>query len=417
MKTRLLKTQPIKTLPLIALTAALLAGTGSAAQLTHWEHQYAQRVTVIKDMIGDYKTKTGDVVNFESIPLDSYFDKLTTALSSGTGPDVMKVPSTMMYQLIRAKLIAPAPRNVMTAQLARTAYLDWVIAPNITDNQIYGLPTDVQTIVMFINNDLLKACGGNPAKPPKTWAEFEKVAKACTIRDASGKLTQAGADTRYKWGTYTTFLYQGTKGQVDNRAQLSALWGDADGVGAWNYMSRVFGGPTGIDSPAFMSGQFKFELGKAVFYFNHPVTRARLSSMSPDLKYTIALPPTPDGKPKTVVSNWVYVVNAKSKNVDAAWKWVKNLTDESAQRKWSAGAGDLPSLRKLQSDNALFPDANAKVIQQSLRSVFTPQELGKAEVDDIRQAVWDRLALQGGDMSAAVKQQAEAETRFMKSLK
>lgn len=398
------------------LCAFLLTSSASAVNLTHWEHQYAQRVAVIKDMIEDYK-KTGDTVAFESIPLDSYFDKLTAALASGTGPDVMKVPSTMMTQLIRAKLIAPAPRNIYTAQQAKTEYVDWVINPTLADNQIYGLPTDVQTIVMFINNDLLKACGGDPAKPPKTWTEFEKVAKACTKRDASGKIVQAGADTRYKWGTYTTFLYQGTKGEVVNKSTRTALWGDADGVKAWNYMSGLFGGSTSIDAPTFMTGQFKFELGKAVFYLNHPVTRARLATMSPNLKYTIAMPPTPDGKPKTVVSNWVYVVNARSKNVNAAWKWVRYLTNESGQRRWNAGAGDLPSLRKLQNDASLFPDANSKVIRQSLRYVYTPQEMGKAEVDDIRQAVWDRLSSQGGDISAFVKQQAAAENRFMQSLK
>ena len=43
--------------------------------------------------------------------------------------------------------------------------------------------------------------------------------------------------------------------------------------------------------------------------------------------------------------------------------------------------------------------------------------MGKAEVDDIRQAVWDRLSSQGGDISAFVKQQAAAENRFMQSLK
>ncbi|AZI44321.1 extracellular solute-binding protein [Deinococcus psychrotolerans] len=408
----------MKHLACAALTLALLS-SAQAVTLTHWEHQYAPRAAVLKDMIAAYQKSSGDSVTFEAIPYDSYFDKLTTALSSNNGPDIFKVPSTMSYQFIKAGLAAPAPTNLYTAAQAKKDYLTWAVNPAVQNNQLYGLPTDVQTVVMYINNDLVKACGGNAAQPPRTWAAFTKLAQACTKRDASGKMTQAGVDTRYKWALFTTFLYQGTGGKVVSPAAKKALWDSAGGMKSWNLMQTLFSGSQAVDLPTFMTGQFKFELGKAAFYFNHPTTRSRLSDMSPDLKYTIALPPSPDGKPSTIASSWVYMVNARSKNVDAAWKWIMYISSEASQRQWVKDGGDLPGLKKLVNDPALFPDANAKVVQQSLKYVYTPQEVGGDPVDAIRQEIWDKLVLTSDakiDLAALVKQQSGAETQLIQSI-
>ncbi|MEW5867466.1 MAG: ABC transporter substrate-binding protein [Bacillota bacterium] len=387
----------------------------AAAKITivHWQHHHEARTPVLQEMAREFEKTHPDVsIKVEPIPYDSYFDKLITSLSSGIGPDVFQIPISMGQQMARSGMLVPVPEDVLTTEQIERDYVAWTISQFKYKNEYYGLPTDVQTLVLFINNKLYREAGFDPAKPPKTWKEFEAQAVKGTKKDASGRLIQAGLDTRYKWAVYQLFMYQRIKGDVVDVEAKKVRYDGEDGLAAWQFVADLMV-KDGVDSPEFLTGQKKFEQGRAMFYINHPVTRGRLARECPDIEYTIAPVPSPDGTPVTVGHHWAYVVSKRASNQKVAWEWVQFLTGRQGQLTWCTKAGDLPSLKELIGLPELTADANARVCMDSMLYARPCQQVTRAEVDKIHATIWDSIVLGKAAVSDAVKAGAAQENQVL----
>lgn len=242
--------------------------TGTPAtpvKITHWQHYHEGRAPVLEKLINQFQASHGQItIETEKIPYDTYFDKLMTALSSKSGPDVFQVPQTMVPELLTKGVLAPIPDNVMTASQAEKHFVPWTIEILVHDGKIYGIPTDVQTLILFINKDLANEAQLDLNNPPNTWREFEEWAVKGTKKDKNG-IIQAGLDTRYKWAVFNLFLVQamGDKPVVDFKNKR-VNYDDADGLKAWEFIKELMV-DKGVDSPNFLTGQQKFEQKKALY--------------------------------------------------------------------------------------------------------------------------------------------------------
>lgn len=185
-----------------------------------------------------------------------------------------------------------------------------------------------------------------------------------------------------------------------------------EGLEAWQFVADLMTKDK-VDSPAFLTGQKKFEQGRAVFYINHPVTRGRLEREAPDIDYSIAPVPSPDGSLSTIGHHWAYVVSKRTANAKVAWEWVKFLTDRQGQAKWVTRARDLPSLVELVGHPDLTQDDKARVSMESLRYARPIQQVGMTEVDEIHNAMWDSIVINNASAAQVVRDGAEKENRIL----
>lgn len=391
------------------------SGQAQPVTIVHWQHHHEGRSPVLEELIGDFrKTRPNVTIQTERIPFDTYFDKLIAALSSNTGPDVFQIPLTMAAEMIASGRLAPLPDSVLSAKEAQEKYVPWTVELVIKGGKVWGLPTDVQTLVMFINSDLAKAAGLDPAKPPKTWSELKAWAGQATKKDGNG-LVVAGLDTRYKWAVYSLVLTQALDGKVVDFDAKKVNYDGPAGLEAYRMVSDLMV-KEGVDSPRFLTGQQKFEQKKAVLYINHPVTRGRLDKLTGDAKinFTVALPPARDGKPLQIPGHsWVYVLNKGSKNPTAAAEWIKFLASRDAVKKWAIKAGDLPALKELLSDPEIAVDATAKVGLQSMTYAVPVRQTGAKDVNDVRDEIWDNIVIKGMAVDEAVKAGAAKENAII----
>lgn len=276
-------------------------------------------------------------------PYAGFFEKLMTSLVAGTGPDVFQAPHFMAEQLLNGGFLTPVPGSVAVAADIEKTFFKWTVERFKRGGRHYGMPVDVQHIVLFINDELARAAGLDPNRPPATWDELIEQARRATRRDARGDIAQAGLDTRYKQAIYATLLYQYIDAPVVDAAKREVTYNSPAGLDAFRVIESLVRGPTAVDSPRFLPGSRKFELKRAVFYLNHPVARSVIGLIGPDIKYTIAPVPAVRGKrPVAPGSHWAYVVNARSRNAEAAWKWIDFLTSRVGMRSWIKEAGDAP---------------------------------------------------------------------------
>lgn len=391
----------------IVLLTGLLWPVSSVAQqrvsVMHWQHFHEARAAALRALQTVYQQQNAGVtIQTDLPPLAQYFDKLLTALATGSGPDVFQVRAEWMPILINGGFVAAAPEAII-AEANIEDFFPWTLAPFKRGNRYYGLPTDVQHLVMYINNTLAREAGLDPSKPPQTWDELIAQARRATKRDAQGNVTQAGLDTRYKWAVYSSILYQSVFPNVVNPAAKRAEWGGAGGIAAWKVVEQLLRGATALDSPRFLPGQRKWEAKKAVFYVNHPVNRGVIEQLAPDVAYTIApIPRT--GRDLVIPARfWAYVVNAKSRNQEAAWRWVLFLTSPAGVRTWMKEAGDLPWRQSL-----VRYEPNA-VVRDTLKFVRPVDYTGNC--DSIRDNLFDAVALTATPIEQLVADAVAKETQ------
>jgi sn-glycerol 3-phosphate transport system substrate-binding protein len=133
----------------------------------------------------------------------SYVDTLTkaqTAAKSGQAPTMAVLLSTDAYTLIDDGLVEPIDELGDTKAWLAGFYPAFLRNTDIDGHQ-WGVPFQRSTIVMFLNQDIFRQAGLDPAQPPATWAAHA---------DAAAKLSQKDV----RWGTeipatgFTYWLFQ-----------------------------------------------------------------------------------------------------------------------------------------------------------------------------------------------------------------
>lgn len=120
-------------------------------------------------------------IDIRKVAFASINDEALRAVMSGTGPDLIPIdnPNTAMFAAKNALLD-------LTPYVAKSKVIDVKqMHPGPLQNaswagRIYAIPRGANTLALYINEDMFKAAGLDPDKPPQTWEEFYSYAKKLT---------------------------------------------------------------------------------------------------------------------------------------------------------------------------------------------------------------------------------------------
>jgi multiple sugar transport system substrate-binding protein len=382
-------------------------GDGGAVTITHWQHESDARTKLVTDFADEYDDAT---IDFQAIPYESYFQKLGAALEAGNGPCVFQLPANILAEFYDRGQLAPVPDSVMS-----TAEIEDAFTPASTrllkiDGQYYALPTDVQTLMLFYNDDLFEEAGLDPTQDFATWEELRQAAVALTkVQD--GKMTQAGLDitaSPYQWYySAPTLAYE--DGLVNDETS-DVNYDSEPGYQVWDRLTSLVT-EDGVDDPEFLAEQSKFAIGKAGMTFKEYTFTGVYTLTAPDLNFSIhPAPPVADQTFAPVAStSWSYAVSADCADQEAAWDWIAFLTSEDSQRTWTAEGGELPSRSTLLEDESLQEDPNVAAGFASLDGAVPYDSLGWDDAFAVQQDIWDQIVLNDQDVESAVDKGAEEE--------
>jgi multiple sugar transport system substrate-binding protein len=382
-------------------------GDGDAVTIRNWQHHSDARAELVQNFADEYD---GASIDFQSIPYESYFQKLGAALEAGNGPCVFQLPANILAEFHDRGELAPVPDSVMSADEIEEAFTPASTRLLKIDDAYYALPTDVQTLLLFYNDDLFEEAGLDPSQDFATWDDLRAAAQALT--ETSGdKMTQAGLDisaSPYQW-YYSAPTLAFEDGQVND--ETNDVNYDSDpGYQVWERLTGLVT-EDGVDDPEFLAEQSKFAIGKAGMTFKEYTFTGVYNLTAPDLNYSVHVaPPVADTAYAPVAStSWSYAVSADCEDQDAAWEWAAYLTSEDAQRIWTAEGGELPSRAALLEDESLQEDPSVAAGFASLEGAVPYDSLGWDDAFAVQQEIWDQIVLNGQDVQSAVDKGAEEE--------
>ncbi|GAA0595039.1 sugar ABC transporter substrate-binding protein [Kribbella sandramycini] len=288
---------------------------GGKATLSQWYHQYGEAGTqqAVQRYAKEYPDAT---VTIDWSPGD-YDKKVSTTLLTDQGPDVFEYGNGPTIDMIKggqvvdlSELPGDAKADFTPSLIARMSY----------QGKLYAIPqvTDMQLLVY--RKSLLSAAG---LQPPQTFDELFDAAKKLTTDKVKGLFVGNDGGVGILggpalWSAGLDYLTEDGKFGFDDPLAAEALKKLRE---LFTSKTLLLGAPTDWSDPA------AFTQGLTAMQFTGLWT---LPAIEKALKDDFGVLPWPKlnattGAPSVPVGAYGACVNAKSKNVDAAKKFVKWL--------------------------------------------------------------------------------------------
>ncbi|HEY9804597.1 MAG TPA: sugar ABC transporter substrate-binding protein [Leptolyngbyaceae cyanobacterium] len=317
----------------------------------------------------------GIKVNWVDVPWAAMQNKILTAVSAKTPPDVVNLNPDFASQL--AGRNAWLDLDTKVPEAARSSYLPNIWKASTLNGKSFGIPWYLTTRLTIYNTDLLKQSG--ISKPPATYAQLAQAAQQ--IKDKTGK-----------YAFFVTFVPQDSGEVLQSFVQMGATLVDAEGKAAFNspqgkaafqywvdlYKKGLL--PKEVLTQGHRHAIDLYQSGETAFLASGPEFLKSIATNAPKIAQVSAIAPqlTGDtGKKNVAVMN--IVVPRETKQPDAAVKFALFVTNDENQLAFAKAANVLPSTTKALADS-YFKDvpANASTVEKA--RIVSAQQLQQAEV-------------------------------------
>lgn len=155
------------------------AASEEETTITFWHAMSGSRGEVVDDLVNSFNEMQDSAVVVAEYT-GSYAETLTKALAAykaGEAPTIVQVYEVGTQTMLDSGAIVP----VYTLNQGE---VDWqeVVQPIMkyysVDGELYCMPFNSSTAMLYYNKDMFEAAGLDPNTPPTTWAEIEEYSKA-----------------------------------------------------------------------------------------------------------------------------------------------------------------------------------------------------------------------------------------------
>jgi multiple sugar transport system substrate-binding protein len=370
--------------------AASLSGT-----LTVWAMgNEGTKLTVLADAFT--KANPGVKVNVTPVDWGQAVTKLQTAIAGGTTPDVSQMGTDMMGQFGAGGTFDTVPADIDASAFFQSAW-----NTNNVGGATVGVPWYVETRMLYYRKDIAEKAG--IMSPPATWDDLKAMAKAMQAKGGAKWGISLGTKN---WQEYFPFLWSNGGDVVD--ASGNPALNSPQAVEALTFYDSFFTDgltpksvPEGFDiTPAFVKGDNPM-------FFSGPWHLGLIKDAggaSFDGKWAIA--PMPK---KVTATSFVggsnMVVFKATKNRDAAWAFVKFVSDPKIQALWYKTVTDLPAVQSAWQEPDVAADPNVKMFGDQLKDTKAqPVSATWSELSSAINDILEKMTTGGLDPKAAADQ-------------
>lgn len=367
--------------------------------------------TEMKPVIDGFTAKYPNItIDFQTAPpVKDYISKLQTMLLSNSATDIF-----IMAAENRNELIDGGYALDLTDQPFMSKMTDASKSMFIRDGRTYAFSQAGWVGGIFYNKDLLAKVG--VTEEPTTWQQFVdltiklKEAGIVPIYDNTGDISViqsalVASITLSEDPEYDNKLFNGEATFADGWTEPLKAWKEGmvdNGIITANMI--------GLTTDQIVN---EFAIGNVAMIQGGPWNIPAIEQANPDLNFSMmAVPGLEEGKEYyTGAPNVGFAINSKSKNQDAALKFLEYLATPEGLEKFEQGTGQIitlpgyeskvhPALEKAYKEGLLagkiyLPSVSWQRHQEALRNqmVVSIQDLlvGKGSIDDVTSTLDQKL--------------------------
>lgn len=298
---------------------------------------------VIEEMAQDFMDENPNIT-VKPVYTGSYADtmlKAQAAVQGGTPPDTAVLLSTELFTLLDMDAIDPLDPFIAADGAEGEAFINdfypAFMANSQTEGQTYGIPFQRSTIVLYYNKEAFKEAGLDPEKAPATWDELADYAKKLT------KDGQWGLEipvTGFQYWMFQTFALQNGDNMMspDGKKVFFDTPENVEALQFWSDLAKVHKVmPEGATEWGTVPSDF-IEGKTAMMYH----TTGNLTNVKNNAKFDFGVSFLPQKKTygtPTGGGNFYIFKGISEEKKEAAWKFIKFMTDTDRIAQWSIDTG------------------------------------------------------------------------------
>lgn len=152
-----------------------------------------------------------DNIQVEPVFTGNYVENMAraqAAIMSGQPPDVAILLSTDLYTLVDMEGVIPLDGYIASDEgLDIDDFFDAFMSNSTSAGQVWGIPWQRSTPILYYNKDAFAEVGLDPETPPATWEELVEFGKQLVVTDGDN-VTRWGVEIPTSFWIYANFAIQ-----------------------------------------------------------------------------------------------------------------------------------------------------------------------------------------------------------------
>jgi len=301
---------------------------------------------LMDDIVSDFNESHPDI-NVEPIYCGNYdqtMQKSVTAALGNNPPDVALLLAIDLFTLLDLDLIEEIDQFLIGEDANFTEpFYEGFMENSVLNGVTWSIPFQRSTPIFYYNKEHFKAAGLDPDDPPDTWDELQDAAEKLTVKDGRGNVVRWGFEdiTDDTW-TIQALVYQ-AGGKLANETGTEAYFDTpetAEAISFWTYMANV--ARIMPRHRSYGAASQDFVAGATSMMFN---STGSLRFVRDSATFDFGVAPLPGNKIRAVPTGGgnLYIFKGISEeNKEAAWTFVRWLSQPTISAKWSIGTGYIP---------------------------------------------------------------------------
>lgn len=302
---------------------------------------------LIEQACSDFNAEYPDIV-VDPVYTGNYDDtvtKIQTAIQGGTPPDVFVSLATQRFTMASTGMAMPLDDLIAADGGEGKAYiddfLDGFMEDSYVDGKIYSIPFQRSTEILYYNKDAFREAGLDPERGPETWDELVEFGQKLTNENRYGVGIALNSGSA-QW-TFTAFCLQNSvNGEnlmtEDGKAVLFDTPENVEALQLWldlqnKYKIMAPGIVQWTDLPT------QFLAGEVAMMYH---TTGNLANISKNAEFEFGTAFLPGNKRQAAPTGGgnFYISNGlPEERVQAAWKFIKFMTEPERAAQWSLDTG------------------------------------------------------------------------------
>jgi sn-glycerol 3-phosphate transport system substrate-binding protein len=355
----------------------------------------------------------------EPIYSGSYVETMQRALTAsraGNPPDVAMITTADMWTARDEGIIIPL--TSFAEAEGGEDFLGLFFESFINDctigEELYALPFQKSTPIFYYNKDMFREAGLDPEKPPTNWDELLEYSRKLVVRENS---------TTVRWGVQipvdgwllAAFIFQ-NGGLVNNSEGTMTYFDSEETIGALEFMRQLVAEGLMPSRRLFGDSSADFVAGNTAMMYNSTGSLAFVRDSATFDWDAAFLPENVERAVPTGGAQFVIMSGVPEARQEAAWTFVKWMTDAEQVARWSRLTGfvapridafDLPEMKEYTAE---FPLALLARDQLEFAAGDVPQTHSARHVFQLMtDAMEAALAGRMSPSAALTEAQQEAE--------
>jgi len=316
--------------------------------ISFWHAMSGSNGDELEEIVDKFNEQS-DSVNVEAIYQGSYDDSLTKLRAVGgsdEAPAIVQVFEIGTKYMSESGFITPMQEFIDEDDFDVSNLEENILSYYELDDELYSMPFNTSNAVMFYNKDMFERAGLDPEDPPSSYTEMTEAAQKIKDEEDAYGFTMATIGWFFEqlMANQGALYLDNDNGRDGDAAE--ALVNSEEGYKVFEWLNEMNEAETfrnyGSDWEDPRGPFFAEQVG---MYLDSTANVSEVIENS-DFEVGTAYLPVADGMdPHGVVvggaSLWI-TNQVDEEEQEAAWEFVKFMTDSEIQAEWAAGTGYFP---------------------------------------------------------------------------